>query len=181
TNTAPINFKVYQQDYAFSTVFELSSNEGIFGNVCKSSFRIRTNYDLYNQRGDCEAIGICRVLTLGVIYSWATEIDIYDINNQYVGMIDGQVVTGSGAKFSIYDLFGNRTGIAYLDRTFASFTIVHPDNESFILASFKRVFIENTIDHWDVTIYEKEAIDVRILKIFAAFAVDSQEHFKEDK
>ena len=178
--TPPMNFKVYEQDYTFSRVFEMGSNEGLMGSVSKSFFRVRTNYDLYNRRGDFEAVGICRVLTLGLIYSWATEMDLYDHQNQWIGLIDGQMMTSSEAKFSIYDANYNRIGIAYLDNTFASFTIVDPKNERHILISLKRNFIADTVDNWDVNIYERDVIDMRILKIFAAFAVDTQKCFKKD-
>jgi hypothetical protein len=176
----PLEFNVHQQDYTFSTVFEMNSKERNLGSVVKSSLRVRTNYDLYDSKGKSEATGICRILTLGAIYSWAREIDLYDTNEKYIGMIDGQAVTGSGAKFSIYDAVGNRTGIAYLDNNSSSFTILNPKNERLHLAKFKRNFIKDTIDNWDVTVYEKEALDLRAVKIFAAFAVDTQEDFKED-
>lgn len=174
------SFKVYEQDYMFSKVFEMSSNEGLSGSVCKSFFRVRTNYDLYDRKGEFEAMGICRVLTLGLIYSWATEMDIYGQNGQYIGLVDGQMMTTAEAKFSLYDASLNRIGIVYLDETFVSFTIVDPNNERHVLASLKRNFIADTVDNWDVNIYEKEAVDLRMIKIFAAFAVDTQKAFKAD-
>ena len=176
-----LKFKVYEQDYTFSTVYEMGSGEGLMGSVSKSVFHIRTNYDLYDKKGAFEAVGICRVLTLGLIYSWATEMDLYDSNGQHIGVIDGQLMTSSQAKFSIYDSTQKRVGIAYLDNTCSAFTIVDPDNERHILASLKRNFVADTIDNWEVSIYERDVIDVRIIKIFSAFAVDTQKDFKEDR
>lgn len=176
-----LTFSVRRQDYMFSTVFEISSPVEHIGSVYKSSFSIRTHYDLYDSLGNHESNGICRVLTLGVLYSWAREIDVYDAQGMTVGMIDGQLATGASAKFSIYNAEGNKAGIAYLDKNGAAFSVVDPANEQRMIASLKRNFVANTLDHWDVTIYDKDAIDMRILKTFAAFAVDSQNDFKKDQ
>lgn len=176
-----LKFDVIQKDYMFSTVFEFNSPDDFLGSVVKSVFRIRTNYDLYDKNGNYESVGICRILTLGVLYAWGTEVDVYDPNDAYLGMIDGQVVTGAGAKFSIYNGAAERVGIAYLDWGNSGFTIVDPDNESRHIASLKRNFIEGVIDTWSVAVYDRKAIDLRLIKTFAAFAVDSQEHFAEDK
>lgn len=180
SNQSPLIFDIHQQEYTFSTVFDLRSNNAFLGSVVKSAFRIRTNYDLYDPNGKFEGLGICRILTLGVIYAWGTEIDIYDHNDNYVGMIDGQVMTGTKAKFSIYDSQKNRIAIAYLDLTCSAYTIVDPDNESHHLASLKRNFIKDMIDYWTVSVYEEDAMDALTIKVFAAFAIDSQEKFKKD-
>lgn len=175
-----LKFNVHQQDYTFSTVFEFRSDKDFLGTVVKSVFRVRTNYDLYDKLGKFEAVGICRIFTLGIFYAWGTEIDVWDQNDNYVGLIDGQAMTGAGAKFSIYDAKSNRVGIAYLELGGTSFSIVDPDNESRYLVSLTRHFVEGIVDDWNVTVYDPNAIDMRIVKIFAAFAIDSQEKFKDD-
>lgn len=159
----------------------MHSDKGFIGSVSKSTLRVRTNYDLYDSKGNYEGVAICRILTLGSIYSWAREMDIYDQNKMYVGLIDGQAATAAGAKFSIYNAEGTCVGIAYLDLNKSSYTIVDPKNDRHHLASFKRNFIKDTVDHWDVAVYDKDCIDIRIIKIFAAFAVDTQNDFKKDK
>lgn len=175
-----IKFKVHQQDYTFSTVFEFRSDTDFHGTAVKSSLRVRTNYDLYDKNGKYEAVGICRVLTLGALYAWGTEIDIYDQNDNYLGMVDGQAMTGAGAKFSIYNAKNERVGIAYLELGGTSFSIVNPNNESHYLVSMTRHFVQDAVDDWTVVVYDQGSMDMRIIKIFAAFAVDTQEHFKED-
>jgi hypothetical protein len=89
-------------------------------------------------------------------------------------------VTGASAKFSFYDGNGNHVGIAYLDRNNTGFTISHPDNEYYIIAQYNRQFVENTIDSWDVSIYDSTVIPTELLHIFGAFAVDRQSTFKLD-
>ena len=63
--------------------------------------------------------------------------DIYDTRGEYLGMIDGQVVTTAAARFSIYDLTGKLCGIAYLDHTLHSYSIVYPHSEAYPIADFQ--------------------------------------------
>jgi hypothetical protein len=179
-SNSALKFNVHQQDYTFSTIFEFRSDNEFLGTAVKSVFRIRTNYDLYTKQGKYEAVGICRMLTLGALYAWGTEIDLYDNKDHYIGMIDGQAMTGAGAKFSIYNANNNCIGIAYLELGGKSFSIVDPNNESHYLVSLTRHFVQDAVDDWSVVVYDQEAIDMRIVKVFAAFATDTQEHFKED-
>jgi hypothetical protein len=176
-----LNFEVHRQDYTFSTVFDCLGEHDFLGTVVKSSFRVRTHYDLYNVKGHYEWVGICRALTLGAFYDWAREIDIYDHDGNYVGMIDGQMATDSKAKYSIYNGMGTRVGIAYLDHAGAAFTIVNPNKENHYIAYLQRHFVINAVDHWKVTVYDQNEIDLRIIKVFAAFALDSQNSFREDR
>jgi len=106
---------------------------------------------------------------------------VYDADGSWIGLIDGQAVTGASAKFSVYDRNGDRVGIAYLDKTNDGFTIVDPEYENKYIASFRRNFIQNTTDYWKVNVYDTNAIDLRVLKIFGAFAADTQDDFKKDK
>ncbi len=96
-------FDVRQRDYLLSTVFEFNGKEQFLGSIVKEPFHLRTQYDLYSETGVFQGMGICRILTLGAIYAWGTEIDVYDERGGKVGVIDGQAVTGAAAKFSIYD------------------------------------------------------------------------------
>ncbi len=94
-------------------------------------------------------------------------------------MIDGQIGTTALAKFSFYE--GDElVGIAYLDQNGLGFTIYDPQNENKRIARHKREFVQGVIDEWRVVIYDPSAIDIRLIHIFSAFAVDSQESFRED-
>ena len=179
-NDEPLNFRVARSDYTFSTVFDMANEKNNFGSVVKSIFHIATHYDCYDRYGLYEGQGICRMVTLGLIYTWATEIDIYNTHGNSVGMIDGQVTSAEPAKFSFYDADGNRTCIAYLDKNCMSFVLVDPDNPSFVLARLTRNFILDTIDNWDVALYHPDRLPLKFVKIFAAFACDTQNEFKSD-
>jgi len=175
-----LSYNVKKKVYMTSVVFELNSKKTMVGTVVKSPFHLRTTYDLYDARGVYQATAICRILTLGLFYDWGTEMDVYDPAGNYLGMIDGQVVTEASAKFSFYDGNGNHVGIAYLDHNHTGFTIVDPQNQYHMVAQYTRNFVENTIDSWDVIIYDQEQIPEELLHIFGAFAVDRQGAFKAD-
>jgi hypothetical protein len=40
--------------------------------------------------------------------------------------------------------------------------------------------VKDQVDHWDVVVYDTDAIDPAIIKVFASFAVDYQGYFKAD-
>ena len=177
----PLNYTITEKDYRFSTYFEMQSKDRYVGTLIKKKYEVRTSYELYDPIGNYEGKGICRALSLGALFAWAKEIDVYDQDGNTLGMIDGQAFTAANAKYSLYDAAGNLLGIAYLDYGSSSFVIVDPSNGKQVLGQLKRNFVQNTLDYWDVVLYDTAAIDVRILKVFSAFAIDFQEYFKEDK
>jgi hypothetical protein len=167
------HFSIYPNDYALATYFTIQADDTYRGVVKKSAFRIRTNYDLSNGDG-WQATGIKRAMSLGSIYPWATEVDIYNTRWEHVGMIDGQVVSTAAARFSLYDAEGNLKGIAFMDYSLNRYTIVYPDSEAFPIAECHRHRELIGQDWWDVVVYDNNQIDDRIIRIFAAMACDIQ-------
>lgn len=146
------------------------------GKIKKSAFRIRTNYDLSDENG-WQATGITRVLSLGAIYSWATDIDIYDTRGVKIGLIYGNIATVESAKFTIYsyDEKGNATvvGVALANTDFTHFSITKPVNNLPICDLIRNV----ETDNWNVSVVTPEIIDDRIVRIFAGFVIDFQNKF----
>lgn len=173
-------FSVHQKDYRFSTVFEIDSKGKPLGTVVKSVFRVRTNYDVYDEYGQWQATGISRLLCLGIFRPWGAEIDVYDTKGEVIGLIDGQVATAQAAKYSFYNSRGDCVGVAYMDLSGAGFSILDPQKEKHVLARLTRNFVRDQIDYWDIVLYDVEEIDPALIKVFAAFAVDKQEFFKVD-
>jgi hypothetical protein len=178
----PYEFDIRTDPYAFATYFQIDSINTYIGTVKKSSFELRTNYDLSDENG-WQATGIKNVFNLGTLYAWASEITVYDARNVKIAMIDGQVTTTENAKFSLYeyDEEGDYTliGVAYLDNDFDSFTIL--DTELQPIAKLERysVSIEGAVDYWHVSVSHPEKIDDRLFRIFAAFVIDNQDYFHE--
>jgi hypothetical protein len=175
----PHHYKVQQKDYRFSRYFDMISEEGHQATVVKSSFHVRTNYDLYT-KGGYQAKGICRFFCLGSLYSWGTEIDVYDAEDQWIGLIDGQVMTSAAARFSLYDQHGDLRAIAYLDEDCQGFNLSLPEQDTHTIARLERIYTQDKVDDWEVRVYEAEHVDKRILEIFSAFAVDTQASYKLD-
>lgn len=178
-------FSVHQKDYRFSTVFEMDAEGRPHGSVVKSASRwfnkpFSDAYDVYDKNGDWCATGISRYLTFGFFKPSLAEFDVYSTDGSIIGVIDGQVMTSESAKYSIYNAKGDRVAIAYLDLTNAGFAIVHPEKSNHIFARLTRNFVSDQVDHWDVVVYDVDAVDPMIIKVFAAFAVDYQKYFKAD-
>lgn len=165
------HFSIYEKTYPLATYFTIESDDTYRGSVKKSFFRMRTNYDLSDAHG-WQATGIKRILSLGAIYPWATEVDIYNTIGGSIGMIDGQVVSTAAARFSIYDQNETLVGIAFLDYSLNSYSIVYPDSEAFPIAELHRHHEVNGLDWWDVTVYDEAQIDQRIIRIFASMVCD---------
>lgn len=184
---APASFTIRERQYLFSNCFEFAADKQPMGLVVKKRYaylHLTNNYDLYTTKGDWEARGVSRLFCLGALYSWATEIDVYDTNGVQIGLIDGQAVTTAAARFSIYayDSEGNSSlkAIAFMDDERRSFSLIHPENDKLFIASLQRIFLPNLRDHWECNLFDNDSIDMRILKVFSAFAVDHQEFFRVD-
>jgi uncharacterized protein YxjI len=180
----PYQFTVKQQDYLLSSEFHIQSGDSYNAVVKKSSFRVSSNYDLSDKDG-WQATGTRRILSLGSLASWGAEIDIYDTRKQRIAMIEGKAITMTKARFNIYeyDDEGNYKwiGIACLDGKAHGFTIYQASNNPiYPIARLDRVFVPNAKDYWSVDVYEPSMIDDRIVRIFAAFALDTQEAFLAD-
>lgn len=175
----PYGFLITKDVYKFSEIYQINSllKETYPGSVKKSSFRIRTNYDLSNKDG-WQATGITRIISLGTLYHWAKQIDIYDTRGVQIGFIDGALATLESAKFYIYDYdeSGKATqiGIAYSNPDFSRFVIWTSLSDHHPIAEMNRNFSDNT---WSVAVHYPEVIDDRIMRIFAGFVVDHQDKF----
>lgn len=176
----PYSYSILEHPYRFSTYFEMRSQNGFEGRAIKSNLVLRTSYDLYDSVGNLEARGIFQTLSLGSLFAWGKDIDVYDTLDHRIGLIDGEVLTTANAKYTFYDGNNQRVAIAYLDRACSGFVILSAQGERTI-AHLKRNFVADTLDHWDIVLYEPQALDLRLLKIFSTFAIDYQEYFKEDR
>ncbi|KTD09170.1 hypothetical protein Lgra_2405 [Legionella gratiana] len=175
----PYDFIVTKHIYKFSEIYQIKSlqRETYPGSVKKSAFRIRTNYDLSNKDG-WQATGITRIISLGSLYHWAKEIDIYDTRGVQIGFIDGNLATLESAKFTIYeyDESGKATeiGFAYANSSFDRFVILPSTSNPHPIAELHRYFYDK---NWSITVHYPEKIDDRIIRIFAAFVIDHEDKF----
>lgn len=182
-SVSPIHYNTTRNDYTFSTTFEMANQLGSQGIVVKNIYHLTAHYDVYDRYGLFEAQGICRFFGnggLGLVFKWAAIIDVHDDQGNYVGYFDGQVLTTEHAKFNFYNSERELIAVAYLDHNSLGFSLVDPKKPHEILARLSRHFIEGTVDYWDVTIYDAERLSPILIKVFAAFACDTQNSFKKD-
>lgn len=95
-------------------------------------------------------------------------------------MIEGKAFTTAQAKFNFYDQNDRLVGVAYLDYDKSVFTLMNSSQNERNLGILKRHFIPGATDDWEVVLYDVESLDLRLFKIFSAFAVDHQDYFKKD-
>jgi hypothetical protein len=175
----PYDFLISKDSYRIDEIYQIKSplRNTYPGSVKKSAFRIRRHYDLSNKDG-WQATGITRILSLGTIFTWATDIDVYDTRGVLIGLINGKRASLEAAKFNIYeyDEAGKSTkvGIAYASRDFNRFVILSDKYNPHPIAEFDRNYSQST---WSVTVHYPEKIDDRIIRIFAGFLVDYQNKF----
>ncbi len=173
-----VHFEVTEHPYTFSTYFEFFGATGYVGRIIKSKFNVRTHYDLYNGQNQYVGRGICQALSLGSVYSWGKDFDIYDANDTWIGMIDGVALTTMEAKFVLYNQDNQHVATAYMNQDRSGF-ILH-DAGGRTVAHLKRNFIANAIDPWSVAIFDDTVCDPRLIQVFVGLAIDYQEFFKAD-
>lgn len=175
----PYDFVISKDIYKFSEIYQIKSplKETYPGSIKKSAFRIRTNYDLSNKDG-WQATGITRVISLGSVYPWATDVDVYDTRGVKIGLIDGDMATLEAAKFNIYeyDEEGKSVAIgsAYASPDFNRFVILSTSDNPHPIAELNRNVNEKT---WSTTVHYPEKIDDRMVRIFAGFVIDFENKF----
>lgn len=163
--------------FSFSAEFDCKKGEILEGKVIRTGrFCPRYFYDLYDPREVLEARGITRVFSLGFLFSWGMEIDVYD-GDFMIGKLEGKLFTKARAKFVFYDAYGSATAIAYLNTEHAEFVIVSAQNEAMVLSELKGKAYGD-VSVWEMNFIESfPTIDPRMLKIFAAFVADYHSEF----
>jgi len=175
----PYNFVISKYVSTFEETYQINPTDKstYVGSIKNSALRIGTHYDLSNKDG-WQATGIVRIISLGSLYPWAKDIDIYDTRKVQIGMIDGSITTLESAKFDIYNYDdagkATQTGIAYANPDFTRFVIMSFPNTHHPIAEMYRDFNDGT---WHVSVHYPEAIDDRIMRIFAGFVIDYQDKF----
>ena len=93
--------------FSLTAEFECRKNEDLDGKLIRTGrFAPRYYYDLYDSKHQFLARGITRAFSLGQIFPWGMEIDVYDMNGDYLGLIDGKTFTWARVDMKgIYDQF----------------------------------------------------------------------------
>jgi hypothetical protein len=179
----PQHFSIEKKEYDNDTQFEILSDDVDPGIISKISSYTRVGYELYGLNG-WEATGITRALSFGSLFIWAKEVDIYDKDEndewQWIGMVEGWLFPSGMSKYDLCNEKNECIATAWLDNECSSYTLYAPESSTRFLGSFRRQFIDDICDSWDATIYEPEAFNPKLLRIFSAFICDTQDLFKRD-
>lgn len=171
-----LNYILIRNPYHFSTYYEMfDKNDSYEGRLVEEFFHVRTTFDLYDKVGDYEGQGICRALSLGVIFPWAREIDVYDQHGHRVGIIIGKTLTTAKAKFEFYNQHSHHVGTAYCDLDGSDFLLMSPSEH--VIGFLKRNHHRKGGEEWHAVLHNHEGIDKRVFKIFTAFIAKNHEHF----
>lgn len=176
----PINAIMHERKFVLSDYYYIDSANGSYGNVIKNKVRLTTNYHYYDPQGNHTASAYPRILSLGAFFTWAGEIDLYDANGKWLGLIEGSMMTLLPSKFSFYNDKSQLIGTGYMDADCLGVTILDPNTETKTLAHLRRIFVKDVTDHWTLSISNPNDIDPRFIYLFAAFALDNQGDFRED-
>lgn len=175
----PIEVTIDKSQLDYLSYFPVDSSEGYLGNIIKRIHKTKTEYKYYDPSGQHVFLkASTRIFSLSHLFTWATEIDLYDTYDQPLGSIEGAIFTFSPAQFKFYDASKQLLAIAYMDVSRMGFTVVSADDQP--IAHLRRVFIPQQTDYWTLTIYDDRCLPPEFLMLFGAFAADTQESFRID-
>lgn len=180
TFAEPYKVTIHESLFTLTDYYEIDSTAGPQGNLIKTKLSLWTNYQYYDQAGQHAAAAYLRIFSLGSLYTWAGVLDVYDSNENRIGLIEGAILTLLPSKFSFYNANNELVGMAYMDQDCMGFTLSDPKNETKTIANYRRIFEKDVIDHWVITINDSDAVDLRLLYSFGAFVLDNQSDFRKD-
>ena len=128
------------------------------------------NYGILSFKGirNVSFLGIFRSATL-------SDFDVYDAKGAYIGYIDGRVLDLSKARFDFQDKEGTIKAYAREEKTQI---YIRDYQTNGVVGYMKRHFDTGTEDPWKVKF--TDAVDKRVVLIFAAYVVQNQSHFLKD-
>lgn len=166
--------------FTTSAEFNFKTGNEITGKVVRTGLLCpRYYYDFFDAQGQFQMRGVTRAFSLGFLFAWGMEIDLYDAAEVYAGSIRGEMMTKSRAKFTFYGPAGETRSIAYLNAKKPNLLVVNPVDESQVIAELTGKTYGD-VSTWTVEVkYEPSAVDDGLMKIFSAFVADYDSSFSE--
>ena len=157
--------------------FRIKDEKGQYGKVVRDVFSpITTTFSYENANGDLVAKGVKQ------FFSWGTKIDFQDGNGKFIGAIN-EKVTRSLLKwytdYTVFDKDGKEVGRSEKTEYFQT-EITLSDLTGKTIAIIKKDYFNVFRDTWNVEVFQKDKVDVRILPIIAAYKTYS-DNKKENK
>ncbi len=174
-----MSFNVYRKDYKLLREFEFHEKDQLIGYAKKGGW-VRTNYYLFSHNDQPLGLAqykLCSNYGLGVLFSWAEVIYLYDSKGQQIGKMGGKVTFQAPAKYYFDDAYGHRLAKGYMDHTRRKIVLVDPHDINHRIARFERKTVPYQTDFWTVQVYDQEVLHPEMIQTFACYIVDRQDSF----
>ncbi|KKM69144.1 hypothetical protein LCGC14_1453840, partial [marine sediment metagenome] len=168
------SFLSYSTEFQFKNIDNCCLEKVIrTGGMCPRYF-----YDLYDTEGNFSARGITRAFSWVLIDKRKPKIDIYDYQDNFIGMIESKFQKDFNLQFNFYNAQHHLAAIAYINKEMQEIIIVSPDDPNQIFSKFtgQSGFEEDVFLNISFT-SECCPIDNRIIKIFASLLADFYDNF----
>lgn len=167
----PRSFKVDQDVLSFGSDFTLSNG---LGTVKERILSMTSSFSYYNTSGAKIASAT------ESMFSFGTEITVYDAQNRTIGYIKEEVFDSWFSVYAIYSIRDSRGNKIATSRKldFFSTTIDFYDNSNNLIVQMTRPAINFFSDEWTVNIIVQGRIDNRILVFIPCYKTTADEHKK---
>lgn len=164
----PANFSLYEKFFTIMDALELKSGNASYGRVTQRFWALSKAFYWDDPRGRRVAEARARILALG------STVDVTDGAGNKVGTIKEEILKSLFKVWTTYRILdpqGRQIASSEKIELFSTeITLKRQDGRS--VALLRRGFKENLLrltDRWDVTVYDANAIDSRLLVMIAAF------------
>ena len=105
-----------------------------------------------------------------------SDFDVYDNAGEYIGGIDGKLLTFARARFDFLNSVNEAIAYATIQETQI---IINDAKTNKVIGKMERIFVDGKKDSWTIKITED--LDPRLVLIFSAHIVKNQSYFCKDR
>jgi uncharacterized protein YxjI len=171
-NYLPEEFTITERFFSLASSFDIACEEQQIATATKRLFALTPVYDL--EDSECQPLATARAR----FFSWGSVADIEDPEGENLGRIEENSwrILPWG-EYKVFDAENKEILRATMDFWGTEFTVMNPAAPDHLIATIRRPFIRLFRDHWTVHIYdhplfEREALDPRILILLAVYQTD---------
>ena len=158
----PDNFKLELVYLSLNFKFNITSNGKIIGKMSEKVLALNSTFNFYDSEG--HYIGKSQRNPL----SWGARIDIYDQHDNKIGSVK-EIITRSFYKYStvysIQDADGKKLGESEKSEIITTSFEVKSDTGEKVMDMKRPLALT---EYWNIRLYDKDAVDSRILLSIAA-------------
>lgn len=164
-----LTFEVLKQVKSAYTTYEFRSLNESFGSVVTFPGMMGREFELYSSSGTQEASGITLLPSIQANLQSNSETYVFNPKSLRIGYFNGNMEPGGNL---VIDCHNSEAALVHVNSDMTNFIIVDPNHIEHCFVVVQCVDAYGQV--WKVDVFEKNVIDIRVLKIFAAFAAQSQ-------